>query len=57
MDTYTKFNHTIDESKLLDVLHDAASHGYVSLVVINGEYYNVNLDPGKVCSADLGEIF
>lgn len=57
MDTYIKFNHTIDESNLLDVLHDAASHGYMSLVIINGEYYNVNLDPEKVRSADLGEIF
>ena len=57
MDTYTKFDHTIDESKLLDVLHDAASHGYMSWVVINGEYYTVKLDPEKISSADHDELF
>ena len=57
MDTYQKYNHTISEESLLQVLREAASHGYMSLVVINGEYYTVKLNPQKIPSVDPDELF
>ena len=57
MDTYQKYDHTIKEEDLLRVLRDAASHGCGALVIINGEYYTVKLDPEKIPSADPGELF
>jgi len=57
MDTYQKYDHTIKEEDLLRVLREAASHGCMSWIVINGEYYTVRLDPKKIPSADLGELF
>lgn len=57
MDSYMKYDHTIKEEELLRVMRDAASHGYMSWVVINGEYYTVKLDPEKVHSADSDELF
>lgn len=47
MDTYSRWNHCIEENDLLRILRDAASHGYNSIVVINGEYYTVKLDKSK----------
>lgn len=57
MDTYQKYDHTIKEEDLLRVLREAASHGYMSWIVINGEYYTVKLDPKKIPSADCEELF
>lgn len=57
MDSYMKYDHTIKEEDLLRVLRDAANHGYMSLIVINGEYYNVKLDPEKIPSADSDVLF
>jgi hypothetical protein len=48
LDAYMKWNHSIKEEDLLRVLRDAASHGYISWVVINGEYYSVELDKSKI---------
>ena len=44
MDTYQKYDHTISEESLLQVLRGAASHGYQPLVMINGMYYNIALE-------------
>lgn len=57
MDSYMKYDHTIKEENLLQVLRDAASHGYMSWVVINGEYYTVKLDSEKILSAVPDELF
>lgn len=57
MDTYQKYDHTIKEENLLRVLREAASHGYMSWIVINGEYYTVKLDPGKIPSVDSADLF
>ena len=57
MDTYQKYDHTIKEEDLLRVLREAASHGYMSWIVINGEYYTAALDPEKIPSADSADLF
>lgn len=57
MDTYQKYDHTIKENDLPRVLRDAASHGCGALVIINGEYYTVKLDPKKIPSADSADLF
>lgn len=57
MDTYQKYDHTIKEEDLLRVLREAASHGYMSWIVINGEYYTVKLDPKKIPSASSADLF
>ena len=57
MDTYHKYDHTIKEEDLLRVLREAASHGYMSWIVINGEYYTVKLEPKKIPSVDSEELF
>ena len=57
MDSYMKYDHTIKEENLLQVLREAASHGYMSWVVINGEYYTVKLNPQKIPSVDPDELF
>lgn len=48
LDAYMKWNHSIKEEDLLRILRDAASHGYISWIVINGEYYSVELDKSKI---------
>lgn len=57
MDTYQKYDHTIKEENLLRVLREAASHGYMSWIVINGEYYTVKLDPRNIPSVDSAGLF
>ena len=57
MDTYQKYDHTIKEEDLLRVLREAASHGYMSWIVINGEYYTVKLAPKKIPSASSADLF
>ena len=57
MDTYQKYDHTISEESLLQVLREAASHGCASYVVINGEYYTVKLDSKKIHSVDPEDLF
>lgn len=57
MDSYMKYDHTIKEENLLQVLREAASHGCASCVVINGEYYTVKLDPEKIPSVDPDKLF
>lgn len=57
MDTYQKYDHTIKEEDLLRVLREAASHGYMSWIVINGEYYTVKLEPEKIPPASSVDLF
>ena len=38
---------TIKEKDLIRVLHDAANHGYKPLVMINGMYYNLELEQNE----------
>lgn len=53
MSDYNQFNFTIKESDLLRVLRDAAAHGCQPLVLINGMYYNLDLDPVEISAEDL----
>ena len=58
MSDYNKYDFTIREADLLRVLHDAARHGCKPLVLINGMYYNLDLDLAQSApSADPDEIF
>ena len=56
MSDYNLYDFTIREADLLRVLKDAASHGYQPLVMINGEFYNLELET-PAASADPVEIF
>lgn len=51
MQDFRRYDYTIKEADLLQVLHDAAAHGCKPTVVINGEFYNVELDAESVPSA------
>lgn len=44
MSDYNQYNFTIKEADLLRVLHDAARAGCRASVVINGMFYDVELD-------------
>ena len=55
MSDYNQFNFTIKEKDLLRVLKDAAAHGYQPLVLINGMYYNLDLELSSAASANLPE--
>ena len=57
MQDFRRHDYTIKEADLLRVLREAASHGCMSWIVINGEYYTVRLNPEKIPSADPGELF
>lgn len=56
MQDFSNYSFTIKEADLLRVLKDAASHGYQPLVMINGEFYNLELET-TAASADPVEIF
>lgn len=56
MDSYMKYDHTIKEEDLLRVLRDAAAHGYTPTVIINGEFYDVELDAESVPSAASADL-
>lgn len=56
MQDFRRYDYTIREADVLRVLRDAAAHGYKPTVIINGEFYNVELDTGNnpsAASADL----
>ena len=44
MSDYNLYNFTIKEQDLIRVLHEAAKHGCKPLVLINGMYYNLELE-------------
>ena len=44
MSDYNLFNFTLREADVLRVLRDAATNGYRPLIMINGMFYNVELD-------------
>lgn len=51
MQDFRRYDYTIREADLLRVLRDAAAHGYKSTVIINGEFYDVELNAGNIPSA------
>lgn len=52
MDSYRLYNHTLKESELLDTIRNAARHGYASRIVINGEFYDIQVETAlSACSA------
>lgn len=55
MQDFRRYDYTIRESDLLRVLRDAAAHGHKPTVIINGEFYDVELD-AKAASASSDEI-
>ena len=50
MSDYNQYNFTIKEKNLLQFLKDAAALGCEPLVVVNGMYYNLELE--NIPSAD-----
>lgn len=44
MQDFNRYNFTINENELVRVLKDAQKNGYPPLVIINGEYYNVQFN-------------
>ena len=57
MQDFRRYDYTIREADLLRVLRDAAAHGYRQTVIINGEFYDVELDAGKIPSVDHDDLF
>lgn len=56
MSDYNRYDFTIREADLLQVLHDAAAHGCRPMVIINGEFYDVELDAEKIHSAASADL-
>lgn len=52
MQDFRRYDYTIREADLLRVLRDAAAHGYKPTVIINGEFYGVELDAENIPSTD-----
>ena len=58
MSDYNRYDFTIREADLLRVLKDAAAHGCKPMVIINGMFYNLELDNiPSAPSADSDELF
>lgn len=53
MSDYSRYNFTIKEADLLRVLREADADGYKPLIIINGMYYDLELEPAP--SADQGD--
>lgn len=51
MQDFQRYDYTIKGADILRVLRDAAAHGYKPTVIINGEFYNVELDAENIPSA------
>lgn len=51
MQDFRRYDYTIREADLLRALRDAAAHGYKPTVIINGEFYDVELDTENIPSA------
>ena len=56
MQDFNRYNYTIKESDLLRVLKDAAAHGCKPIVIINGEFYDVELDAENIPSAASADL-
>lgn len=56
MQDFRRYDYTIREADLLRVLRDAAAHGYKPTVIINGEFYDVELDAGNIPSAASADL-
>lgn len=53
---FRRYDYTIREADLLCVLRDAAAHGYEPTVVINGEFYDVELNAESTRSASSADL-
>lgn len=44
MQNFERYNFTLRENDIVRVMKDAQKNGYSPLVIINGEYYNVEFE-------------
>lgn len=44
MQDFTRYSFTLRENDIVRVMKDAQKNGYSPLVIINGEYYNVEFE-------------
>jgi len=51
MQDFRGYDYTIREADLLRVMREAAAHGYKPTVIINGEFYGVELHAENILSA------
>ena len=56
MQDFQRYDYTIREDDILRVLRDAAAHGYTPTVIINGEFYDVELDAENIPSAASADL-
>lgn len=56
MQDFRRYDYTIREADLLRVLRDAAAHGCKPTVIINGEFYDVELDAESIHSAASSDL-
>ena len=56
MQDFNRYNYTIKESDLLRVLKDAAAHGCKPTIIINGEFYDVELGMESIPSAASADL-
>ena len=56
MQDFRRYGYTIKEADLLHILRDAAAHGCKPTVIINGEFYDVDLDAEKIPSATSADL-
>lgn len=56
MQDFQRYDYTIREADLLRVLRDAAAHGCKPTVIINGEFYDVELDAENIPSAASADL-
>ena len=46
MQDFTMYDYTIKENKLLETLKEMHVHGYEPMIIINGEYYDIEWERG-----------
>lgn len=56
MQDLRRYDYTIREADLLRVLRDAAVHGCKPTVIINGEFYDVEMDAENIPSAASADL-
>ena len=56
MQDFRRYDYEIREADILRVLRDAAAHGYKPTVIINGEFYDVELDAENIHSAASADL-
>ena len=56
MQDFRRYDYTISEGDLLRVLRDASAHGCKPTVIINGEFYDVELGAENIPSAASADL-